>query len=237
MEFGVPHLDVTAVRHHAQISKKGHPQTGSPWEVSVPHLYTAAFRPSFYTHLFWEIKPPTSAQYLIKNKLVAHGRLAFLIFTQQQLDLMHRSLRRVILTAAKLNMWCQIYTHLFWEIKPPTSAQHLIKNKLAAHGRMAFFILTSQQLDIMHRSPRRVILTAAKLNMWCQFYTHPFWEIKPPTSAQHLIKNKLPAHGRLAFLILTSQQLDIMHRSPRRVILKLQNLTCGISFTLISSEK
>ena len=140
-------------------------------------------------------KTHSSAQYLIKNKLPAHGRLGFLILTSQQLDIMHRSPRRVILTAAKLNMWCQIYTHLFWEIKPPTSAQHLIKNKLAAHGRLALVIVTSQQLDIMHRSPRRVILTAAKLNMWCQFYTHLFWEIQPPTSAQHLIKNKLPATG------------------------------------------
>ena len=149
----------------------------------------------FYTHLFWEIKPPTSAQHLIKNKLPAHGRLAFLIQTSQQLDIMHRSPRRVILTAAKLNMWCQFYTHLFREIKPPTSAQYLIKNKLPAHGRLAFLIFTQQQLDLMHRSPRRVILTAAKRNMWCQFYTHLLWEIKPPTSAQHLIKNKLPATG------------------------------------------
>ena len=197
-----------------------------PQEVGVPHTDVTAVR---------EIKPPTSAQHLIKNKLAAHGRLALVIVTSQQLDIMHRSPRRVILTAAKLNMWCQFYTHLFWEIKPPTSAQHLIKNKLPAHRRLAFLILTSQQLDIMHRSPRRVILTAAKLNMWCQIYTHLFWEIKPPASAQHLIKNKLPAHRRLAFLIVTSQQLDIMHRSPRRVIIKLQNLTCDISFTLISS--
>ena len=140
------------------------------WAGSSSQLQNLTCGISF-THLFWEIKPPTSAQYLIKNKLVAHGRLAFLIFTQQQLDLMHRSLRRVILTAAKLNVWYEFYTHLFREIKLPNSAQYMIKNKLVAHERLAFLIFTQQQLDLMHRSLRRVILTAAKLNMWYQFYS------------------------------------------------------------------
>ena len=48
--------DVTAVRHHAQISKKGHPQT-----AKLNMWY------QFYTHLFLEIKPSTSAHHQEKN--------------------------------------------------------------------------------------------------------------------------------------------------------------------------
>ena len=158
-------------------------------------------------------------------------RLVFLVLTLQQLDIMHRSPRRVILTAAKLNKWYQFYTHLFWEIKPSTSAQYLIKNKLVAHERLAFLIFTQQQLDLMHRSLKRDILTAAKLNMWYQFYTHLFWEIKPPTSAQHLIKNKLVAHCGYACLV---KRLALQSASINEVSVCLCSLCCKVQVCAFS---